>query len=118
MSILTSLPAIIQKTKSVAQSGRAVMRSIGGSRAGKVGMAAAGAVGVSAAGSMIAGGVNRMMMDDGTEVRVRRRSRGISARELKTTQRTMKKIIKMYNKLPKRAAKGGKSCNCKGACKC
>lgn len=34
----------------------------------------------------------------------RRKSRGITAADFKTTHRTMRKIIKLYNKLPKRPA--------------
>lgn len=114
MSILTSLPTIIQKTKAVAQTARGVARAVKGTRAGTIATSAIGGVAASAGVGYLAG----QLGGGDVEYRVRRRSRGISAREFRTTQRTMKKIIKMYNKLPKRASKGGKSCNCKGACKC
>lgn len=102
--------AVSGKARQVAQAGRAISRTIGA----KKGLAAAGGA---AAAAAAAGGAG-YLMGDGVEYRVRRRSRGISAKEFKTTQRTMKKIIKMYNKLPKRSAKssscaptrGGKVC--------
>jgi len=105
MSILTKLPALIQKTKTVAQQARGVMRTVRGTAGGTAATSAIGGIAASAGVGYLAG-----QMGDGVEYRVRRRSRGISAREFKTTQRTMKKIIKMYNKLPKRAAKSSGYC--------
>jgi len=104
MSILTKLPALIQKTKTVAQQARGVMRTVRGTAAGTMATSAAGGIAASAGLGYLAGAGGDV------EYRVRRRSRGISAREFKTTQRTMKKIIKMYNKLPKRAAKSSGYC--------
>jgi len=88
----------------VAQQARGVYRSVRGTKAGTMATSAAGGVAASAGLGYLAGAGGDV------EYRVRRRSRGISAREFKTTQRTMKKIIKMYNKLPKRAAKTSGYC--------
>lgn len=40
----------------------------------------------------------------------RRRSKGITSRQFRTAQRVLKKIVKMYTKLPRRAAHHGASC--------
>jgi hypothetical protein len=114
MSLLERAPAIISRVSGQLTKGKAALTALKATRGGKMALAGAGAVGVSAAGSYIANQVG----EGGDEAPRRRRSRGISAREFRTTQRTMRKIIKMFNKLPKRPSKSSKACSCKGACKC
>ncbi len=40
----------------------------------------------------------------------RRRSRGITSRQFRTAQRVLKKIVKMYSKLPRRASHSTAAC--------
>jgi len=104
MSMWTKLPEYYQTVKGAVTTGRKAVQAVRGTRAGAMATSAAGGIAASAGLGYLAGA------GGGVEYRVRRRSRGISAREFKTTQRTMKKIIKMYNKLPKRAAKSSGYC--------
>jgi len=65
-----------------------------------------------AAGAVIVGGAGMAGYAAGEydqPMRRRRRSRGITSREFRTTQRTLKKISKMYAKLPRRAGATRKS---------
>jgi len=84
-----SLATAITKARAAIQASRGVVARHPGAAAAVVtgGAAAAGY----AAGEM-----------DGAPRR--RRSRGISARDFRVTQRTLRKISKMYQKLPRRAS--------------
>jgi len=84
-----SLASAITKARAAIQAGRGVV-------ARHPGATAAAATATAAGAGYFAGG------SDGAPRR--RRSRGISARDFRTTQRTLRKISKMYQKLPRRAS--------------
>jgi len=84
-----SLATAIAKARTAIQASRGVV-------ARHPGATAAAVTGTAAAAGYYAGG-------EGGGPR-RRRSRGISARDFRVTQRTLRKISKMYQKLPRRAS--------------
>ncbi len=84
-----SLATAIAKARGAIQAARGV--AVSHPRA-----AGAAIVGGAAAAGYAAGEYDRPMR--------RRRSRGISARDFRTTQRTLRKISRMYQKLPRRAS--------------
>lgn len=104
MSILSSLPSLVAKAKAIGSSARGTYRAIKGSKAAGVAAKALPGVGVLGAG-MGAGSLLTSAFSG--EGRKRYRSRGITARDFRTTRRTMKKILKMYAKLPKRPSSRG-----------
>ena len=110
MSLLTKGIGFLQR----AQGKVARFAGTGGGKLAIGGAAAVGTgMGFAAGERLITGGAGDAVG------RPYRRRRGISARDLRITRRTSRTIIKMYNKLPKRPSKSsGKSCDCKGACKC
>lgn len=96
MSLLTGASSLITNIRGAAQAIRA-------SRRGQQAVAVARRVGPAVG---VAGGAAGLGYLAGTsgEPQRRRRSRGITARDFRTTQRTLRKISKMYAKLPRRAS--------------
>jgi hypothetical protein len=84
-----SLATAITKARAAIQAGRGVVARHPGATAAAV-TGAAGAAGY--------------MAGEGGGERRRRRSRGITSRDFRVTQRTLRKISKMYAKLPRRAS--------------
>lgn len=102
MSLLSGLTRF---TSFLGRASSKVQRVAGRVGGGAVTRVAAPVAGGLAAGAAFEGGARLLGGGLRVESSRRRRRRGISARDFRTTQRTMKKIIKMYNKLPKRPSK-------------
>lgn len=93
MSLLTKVGGLVAQARAA---GQAIRSTRTGGAVIKAAPTIAAGVATGATGFALGGGF--------AGDRPRRRSRGITARDYRTTQRTLRKISKMYQKLPKRSS--------------